>query len=67
VKVAVAVTFIGYALLFAEIAQWPFVLASLICVYAGTEEILITLTMHRARVDVSSIWAATKYKHPMDD
>ena len=67
VKIAVAVTFIGYALLFAEIAQWPFVLASLICVYAGTEEILITLTMHQARVDVSSIWAATKYKHPVDD
>jgi cardiolipin synthase len=67
VKIAVAVTFISYVLLFAEIARWPFVLASLISAYAGIEEILITLTMHQARVDVSSIWAATKYEHPVDD
>jgi len=67
VKVAVAVTFTGYVLLFAELAQWPFVLASLVCVYAGIEEILITLTMNRERVNVSSIWAAMKYEHPVDD
>ena len=67
VKVAVAVTFIGYALLFSELAQWPFVLASLVCVYAGIEEILITLTMNRERVNVSSIWAAMKYEHLVDD
>ncbi len=67
VKVAVAVTFIGYVLLFAELAQWPFVLASLACVYAGIEEILITLTMNRERVNVSSIWAAMKYDHLVDD
>ncbi len=67
VKVAVAVTFTGYVLLFAELAQWPFVLASLVCVYAGIEEILITLTMNRERVNVSSIWAAMKYEHLVDD
>ncbi len=67
VKVAVAVTFTGYVLLFAELAQWPFVLASLVCVYAGIEEILITLTMNRERVNVSSIWAAMKYEHFVDD
>ncbi len=67
VKVAVAVTFTGYVLLFAELAQWPFVLASLVCVYAGIEEILITLTMNRERVNVSSIWAAMKYEQLVDD
>ena len=67
VKVAVAVTFVGYVLLFAEIAQWPFVLASLICLYAGIEQILITLTMHHERVNVSSIWAAMKYEQLVDD
>jgi len=67
VKVAVAVTFTGYVLLFAELAQWPFVLASLACVYAGIEQILITLTMNRERVNVSSIWAAMKYEHFVDD
>ncbi len=67
VKVAVAVTFTGYVLLFAELAQWPFVLASLACVYAGIEQILITLTMNRERVNVSSIWAAMKYDHLVDD
>ncbi len=67
VKVAVAVTFTGYVLLFAELAQWPFVLASLACVYAGIEEILITLTMNRERVNVSSIWAAMKYERLVDE
>ena len=67
VKVAVAVTFIGYVLLFAEIAQWPFIMASLICAYAGIEQILITLTMHHERVNVSSIWAAMKFEHAVDD
>ncbi len=67
VKVAVAVTFTGYVLLFAELAQWPFVLASLVCVYAGIEQILITLTMNRERVNVSSIWAAMKYEQLVDD
>jgi len=67
VKLAVPITYLGYILLFAEITQWPFILASLICVYAGIEEILITLVMRHERVDVRSIWAAIKYEHPVDD
>jgi cardiolipin synthase len=67
VKLAVPITYLGYILLFAEITQWPFILASLICVYAGIEEILITLVMRHERVDVRSIWAAIKYEHPADN
>lgn len=67
VKVAVAATFVGYVLLFSGLAQWPFVLAAIICVYAGLEEILITLVMHHERVDVRSIWAAMKYEHIVND
>ncbi len=62
VKLAVAVTFAAYVLLFSGIAQWPFVLASIVCLYAGLEEILITLVMRKERVDVRSIWAALKYE-----
>ena len=67
VKIAVAVTFLGYILLFAEIAQWPFVLASLICVYAGIEEIMITLVLQHERADVRSLWAAMQHKHLIDN
>ncbi len=63
VKVAVFVTFISYLLLFAEISNWPFRLASLLCLYAALEEILITLLMKHQRVDVRSAWAAWKYDH----
>jgi cardiolipin synthase len=58
VKIAVLVTFAGYILLYAGIAQWPFVLASVLCVIAGAEEILITLVMRHERTDVRSLWAA---------
>jgi cardiolipin synthase len=67
VKIAATATFLGYFLLFAEIAQWPFILASIMCVYAGIEEILITLILHRERADIRSIWAAMKYEHAADD
>lgn len=60
VKAAVVVTFIAYIALFAEIASWPFVLASVLCVIAGTEEILITLTLREERTDVRSIVSALK-------
>ena len=60
VKVAVAVTFAGYIALYADIAKWPFVLASILCVVAGTEEILITLTLREERTDVRSLLAALK-------
>lgn len=57
VKVSVAMTYLGYVLLFADIAQWPFILASFLCLYAGIEEILITLVLRRERVNVRSIWS----------
>jgi cardiolipin synthase len=58
VKIAVLVTFASYILLYAGIAQWPFMLASGLCVSAGAEEILITLVMRHERTDVRSLWAA---------
>jgi len=67
VKIAAASTFFAYVLLFAGIAQWPFIIASVICVYAGIEEILITLIMQHERADVRSIRAAMKYEHIVDD
>ena len=63
VKLAVFVTFIAYVALFSDMASWPFKLASLICVYAGIEEILITLVMPEERTDVRSIWAALRERH----
>jgi CDP-diacylglycerol--glycerol-3-phosphate 3-phosphatidyltransferase len=62
VKIAVFVTFVGYIALYTEIAAWPFMLASFLCVYAGLEEILITLVLREERTDVRSILAALSYK-----
>ena len=61
VKIAVFVTFAGYIALYAEIAAWPFMLASFLCVYAGLEEILITLVLREERTDVRSLLAALRY------
>ncbi len=61
VKVAVALTFIAYILLFADFLRWPFMVASIVCVYAGIEQILITLIIKHERVDVRSVWSAMKY------
>lgn len=58
VKIAVFVTFVGYVALFSGFSNWPFKLASYLCVYAGLEEILITIVMRHERVDVRSIRAA---------
>ena len=55
VKLAVLLTFIGYVLLFAEMLDWPFRLAALVCAYAGIEEIAITLLVREPRVDVRSL------------
>ena len=60
-------TFIDQVLLFAKTSRWPLVLPSLTRVYAGIEEILITLVMQHERVDASSNWTAMKYEHPVDD
>ena len=62
VKLAVFATFVGYISLFSGLAAWPFVVASYLCVYAGIEEIFITLVSKRKRVDVRSIWAALAYE-----
>jgi CDP-diacylglycerol--glycerol-3-phosphate 3-phosphatidyltransferase len=63
VKLAVVATFVGYITLYAEIASWPFVLASLLCVIAGTEEILITLVLREERTDVRSILTALELRN----
>ncbi len=60
VKVAVFVTFVGYIALYAELATWPFVLASVLCVIAGAEEILITIALREERTDVRSLLAALR-------
>lgn len=62
VKLAVFATFIGYVALFSGVADWPFKLASYLCVYAGIEEILITFVLRQERVDVRSIWDALRYE-----
>ena len=58
VKVAVFTTFVGYVALYAELASWPFMLASILCVIAGSEEIMITFILREERTDVRSIRAA---------
>jgi len=66
VKLPVLVTFVGYIALYAGIASWPFVLASLLCVIAGTEEILITLVLREERTDVRSILTALELRNRPD-
>ncbi len=61
VKLAVLCTFFGYALLFLDIVVWPFYIATAICVYAGIEEIAITLLMQHERADIRSVWQALAY------
>ena len=60
VKIAVLVTFVGYIALYADIAQWPFMIASVLCVIAAVEEILITLVLRHERTDVRSLWVVWK-------
>jgi CDP-diacylglycerol--glycerol-3-phosphate 3-phosphatidyltransferase len=62
VKLAVAVTIVGYILLFTETLVWPFRIAALFCLYAAIEEIAITLLIQRELVDVRTFWQALKYK-----
>ena len=62
VKVAVVATFVGYVALYAELASWPFMLASILCVIAGSEEILITFILREERTDVRSIRTAWHIK-----
>lgn len=62
VKIAVFMTFVGYLSLYSGVAAWPFQLASLLCLIAGTEEILITLVLREERTDVRSLQAAWKLR-----
>ena len=61
VKLAVAITFIAYVLLFSEWSAWPFRFAAVACLYAASEEIAITLLMRHEHVDVRSVWQAIEY------
>jgi len=63
VKIAVVATFAGYIALYTDIASWPFVLASWLCVLSGAEEILITLVLRRERTDVRSLWSAWQQRN----
>jgi CDP-diacylglycerol--glycerol-3-phosphate 3-phosphatidyltransferase len=62
VKLAVLVTVLAYILLFSELADWPFKLAALLCLYAAIEEIMITLLIQHEHVDVRTVWQALKYR-----
>ncbi len=62
VKLAVAITYAGYVLLFADITPWLFRVAALFCVAAAIEEILITLVMQHERADVRSLRAALRMR-----
>jgi cardiolipin synthase (CMP-forming) len=62
VKIAVLATYTGYFVLYTDIAHWPFVLASWLCVIAGSEEILITLLLRRPETDVRSLVAAWRLR-----
>ena len=60
VKVAVFATFAGYIALYADVARWPFVLAAILAVIAGVEEILITLVLRKEKTDVRSLLDALR-------
>ena len=62
VKLAVAITVIGYILLFSGLLDWPFRVAALFCLYAAIEEIAITVLIHHEHVDVSTVWQALRYR-----
>ncbi len=61
VKLAVFITVVSYVLLFTGLLDWPFRVAAAFCLYAGIEEIAITLLVQRQYVDVRSLWQALKY------
>jgi CDP-diacylglycerol--glycerol-3-phosphate 3-phosphatidyltransferase len=61
VKLAVFITVVSYVLLFTGLLDWPFRVAAAFCLYAGIEEIAITLLVQRQYVDVRSLWKVLKY------
>lgn len=62
VKIAVALTVLGYILLFTGLFDWPFRIAIMVCVYAAIEEITITLLSQQPLVDVRTVWQALKFR-----
>ncbi len=62
VKLAVAITIVGYILLFTGLLDWPFRVAALFCLYAAIEEVAITSLIQHELVDVRTVWQALKYK-----
>ncbi|MDT8452781.1 MAG: CDP-alcohol phosphatidyltransferase family protein [Gammaproteobacteria bacterium] len=62
VKLAVAIVVISYILLFTGLVDWPFRVAAFICLYAGIEEIAITLLIQEEHTDVRSVFQAMKYR-----
>jgi len=62
VKIAVAVTIIGYILLFTGLADWPFRIAAFFCLYSAIEEIAITLLSEHEHVDVRSLFQILKQR-----
>jgi CDP-diacylglycerol--glycerol-3-phosphate 3-phosphatidyltransferase len=67
VKLAVAVTVIGYILLFGGYLDWPFRVAALLSLYAALEEIAITFIMRHEHVDVRTLRQAMKYNRESED
>ncbi len=64
VKVAVVVSITAYILLFTQLLEWPIILAAIFSLYAGIEQILITLISSQKRtIDVKSIWHALQKKN----
>ena len=60
VKIAVAITVLGYILLFTGLLDWPFRIAAIFCVYAAIEEIAITVLSQHQLVDVRTVWQTLK-------
>jgi len=56
VKVAVVSIGLAFFILFIFDIAWPFQLATLVCILAATEEIIITLYLTEQRSDVRSFW-----------
>jgi len=62
VKLAVAVTVVGYILLFTDILTWPFQLAAFLCLLAAIEEVTITVLLPHPQADIRSLWQALEIR-----
>jgi len=62
VKIAVAITFIAYLLLFSGLLDWPIKVATVASLIAALEEISITLIIKHEHADVRSFFQALQYR-----